>query len=280
MARSAKLQIVIGGKGKGKTTVTKKFLRQYVAGNPATGAHGRKVIIIDTQHEYSMEPDIKALAINQISLFAVHPEISIKRIPPFKLQTGEEMTPDEKADAVVHVLKKFRNGLVVLEDINEYISDYMPTDVVGIILSQRHKGIDVVIHYHSMGRVQKKLWPHVSLIRMHKCNDSVIDNRDKFPDKFECFKIAENIVDNQFADGNIYFFLYIDFENQKILCNVTTEERDKAIEYYLLEFGSKRIKSIDNVLKKGSSLSYKTLDDYQTGFDTEKERIIKTYFPR
>src|SRR5438128_319305 len=128
MSRGPMLCLVVGKKKIGKSWTTREILNKYVAGNPAAGNPGRKSIIFDTQNEYSQYPEIRALAINQIGLFTVHPEISIRRIPPFKLQTGEAMKPDEKARAVLHILSLFRNGLVLLEDINEYIGDHLPED--------------------------------------------------------------------------------------------------------------------------------------------------------
>jgi hypothetical protein len=275
MSRGPMLVLVVGKKKIGKSWTTREVLNQYVAGNPSAGTRGRKSIIFDTQNEYSIYPEILALALNNIALFSVHPEISIRRIPPFKLRTGEVMTPDEKAQAVQHILSNFRNGLVVLEDINEYIGDHLPQDVVGIILSQRHKGLDIILHYHSFGRVQKKIWPHVNLIRMHKCNDSVIDNKDKFPDKFECFSIAENIVNNQYNAGNIRFYLYIDFDMQKILCEITVQEKDEAVLQYLRRHHARLIKPYLDMRNAQGKKEY----SYVTAFEAEKHRIIKTYFP-
>lgn len=186
------------------------------------------------------------------------------------------MTPDEKAMAVMHILSLFRNGLVLLEDINDYIGDHLPEDVVGTILSQRHKGLDIILHFHSFGRVQKKIWPHVNLIRMHKCSDSVVDNRDKFPDKFECFAIAENIVNNQFNAGNIRFYLHIDFDLQKILCSITTQERNEAIQQYLARYSAKLIKPYLEMRDEKGKKQY----DYSKAYAAETARLLKTYFPQ
>lgn len=276
MAREPMLYVAVGQKGIGKSTATAEKLRQYRDGNPAAGQKGRKGLVFDAQHEYSdpvKYPDFKGLALNQIGLYTVHPTIEIRRVSPFK-PNGAEMTPDEKAMAVLHILQNYRNGSLLLEDINNYIGDHLPHDVVGTILSQRHKGVDMLLHYHSLGRIQKKIWPHINWIRMHKCNDSVVDNKDKFPDKFECFKIAENIVSEQFTNGNKWFYLHIDFVNQKIIAEITDQERDKAIEDYLMQNNARLI----TPYTKMKDSTGKGLYNYASAFQKEKLRCITAYF--
>src|SRR5271170_1400885 len=125
--RAPLLYLAVGMKRTGKSYRTMSILREMV------GTLHRKVLIFDTQDEYSDRtayPDIRSLAYNNVRTFTMHPEISIRRIPPFHFH-GEEFTPDEKAKTVVHILTNFRNGVILLEDLNDYIYDYMPEDVVG-----------------------------------------------------------------------------------------------------------------------------------------------------
>lgn len=271
MGRDAELFVVVGQKGSGKTTTTlNKDLLLCLRGNPATGAKPRRVLIFDTQNEY---PNVKTLPVNKIGLFSVHPQIEIRRILPFK-DDGTEMTHEEKATVVLHIAQHYFNGCLVLEDINDYIFDYMPGDLVAKILSQRHKGVDVFLHYHSLGAVHKKIWRHINEIRIHKCEDNVIDNRDKFPEKFEMFKITENIIDNQFTKGNPYFYLTVRNQQRKIIANISAQERQEALEQYLAMFHKRLIQPYLNMHDRVGKKQF----TYQQAWEKEMNRLNSTYF--
>lgn len=235
MGREPKLIVATGKKGVGKSFKTMEFIRKYVQPNLSTGWPGRKALLYDVNNEYndpSKFPDVRALSLNDVAKYSAHPKIEIRRIPPF-YRTGEEMPPDVKSKAVLHILLNFRNGLVLLEDINNYISDFMPKDVVGTILSQRHKGIDIILHYQSIGRIQAKVWPHINVLRMHKTSDSVARHWEKFPDKYECLQIAEFIVNERYLKGDIRFHLHVDFDLEKIFGDFTMDEFEVAVDKYI-----------------------------------------------
>lgn len=268
--RSAKLFVGVGQKESGKSSLTLKFLQQYVMGDPTTGFPPRRALIFDTQYEFE---GVKTLPLDKVGLFSVHPYIELRRILPFI--NGREMTPDQKVVAVKHILQHLRNSALVLEDINNYIFDYMPGDVVGEILSQRHLGIDLILHYHSLGRIHEKVWPHINIIRLHKCEDTVVDNRLKFPEKFEMFKIAENIVNDQFIGGNKYYYLHIQMLSRKIIADdITDEQRNKAVDDYLTSYSHKLISPMLKQRDKENKVRF----TYSTAYDRERERIIQTYF--
>jgi hypothetical protein len=268
------LYLAVGMKRTGKSYQTMRILRQMVA-----QLH-RKVLIFDTQNEYSDKvqfPDIRTLAHNQIALFTLHPEVSIRRIPPFHIsgsRSGEEFTPDEKAALVVHILSYYRKGAILLEDLNDYVYDYMPQDIVGKILSQRHKELDIILHYHSLGAVQKKIWRHINVIRLHKCEDSVLTNKDKFPDKYELFRLAELLVNEQFSAGNKFFFVEILTNENKITGEFGPEDRDKAIESYISLHYNSKIRPLLNQFARGGKRQFTE----QTAFEAVYVELKTTYF--
>lgn len=57
------------------------------------------------------------------------------------------MTLDDVANTLFIILETFRNGLLLVEDINKYISDTMPNDLVGAICTNRHIGVDNIIAF-------------------------------------------------------------------------------------------------------------------------------------
>lgn len=271
MGRDAELFVAVGQKGSGKTTTTlEKDLKLCVRGNPATGARPRKVLIFDTQLEY---PFIKTLPIDKIGLFSIHNVVEMRRIIPFTADNFE-MTQEEKVEVVKHILKYYFNACLVLEDTSDYIFDYMPGDILSKILGQRHRGVDIFLHYQSLGRIQKKVWPHINEMRLHKCEDNVIDNREKFPEKFEMFKIAENIVNRQYQNGNEYFYVTILNRKRKIITDISEEEKKQAIEEYLSVFHKRLIQPYLVMADKHGKKTY----NRATAWDLEMQRLNTTYF--
>lgn len=273
MGREPILTIVIGRKRVGKSYITMQVLRKLAKGDPGNGTPPRKVLIFDTNKEYSNERDIKLLALKDVALFSRHSKVEMRRVQPV-LPTGVDMTPDQQVVAVLHILNNYKNGVLLLEDINSYIGDYVPGDAVGVILKQRHVGVDVILHYHSFGRVQKKIWPHINMIRMHKCNDGVNSNYSKFPDKYEIFKIAENIVNDQDFKGNHRFYLYIDNDVDKIHANISVQERDEAIDKYISECYNQLVSPYLNMRNSAGEKTY----TYASSVAEVKKRLISKYF--
>ncbi len=274
MGRDAELFVAVGQKGSGKTRTTlEKDLLLCVRGNPATGARPRKVLIFDTQNEYAAYPFIKTLPVDKIGLFSMHRIVEMRRIIPFG-PDGYELTPEEKVEVIRHILKFYFNNCLVLEDINDYIFDYMPGDIISRILSQRHRGVDLFLHYQSLGRVHKKVWPHINEIRMHKCEDNVIDNRDKFPEKFELFKIAENIINNRYRQGDEYFYVTIINRKRKIITDITPQEKEQALEEYLSMFSKQLLQPYLTIGDRVGKKKYTR----PAAWDIEMNRLRSTYF--
>jgi hypothetical protein len=229
MGREPKLLVAIGKKGVGKSYTTEKMIQSYVKGNPAKGVPARRVLILDVNDEYA---NYKALRIQDITLFSVHPMIEARRIRPF-LDDGRKMTLDDIAQTLFVILETFRNGLLLIEDVNKYISDTMPNDLVGAICTNRHIGVDIILHYQSIGRITSKVWQNVNIIRLHKFTDTVKKHKHKFEDKFEYLSIAEAMINYKYEQGEKHFFLYADIDNDKIYGSFTKEDMEMAVNIFL-----------------------------------------------
>ena len=229
MGREPKLLVGIGRKGSGKSYTTRKMIDQYVMGNPSKGVPGRKVLILDVNDEYY---DIKAIRIQDVTLFSVHPMIEIRRIRPF-LDDGRKMTLDDIAQTLFICLETFRNGLLLIEDVNKYISDTMPNDLVGAICTNRHIGVDIILHYQSIGRITSKVWQNVNIIRLHKFTDTVKKHKHKFEDKFEYLSIAETLINQKYDAGDKRFFLYADIDEEKVYGAFTTDDWENAVNAFI-----------------------------------------------
>jgi hypothetical protein len=229
MGREPKLLVAIGKKGVGKSYTTEKMIQQYVVGNPAKGVPARRVLILDVNDEYS---GYKAISIQDVMLFSAHPMIEARRIRPF-LDDGKKMTLDDIAQTLFICLDTFRNGLLLIEDVNKYISDTMPNDLVGAICTNRHIGVDIILHYQSIGRITSKVWQNVNVIRLHKFTDTVKKHKHKFEDKFEYLSIAETMINQMYDRGNKHFFVYADIDEEKIYGGFTNQDMENAVDNFL-----------------------------------------------
>lgn len=263
MPRIPKILVVYAKKGGGKSYTTMKMMRQTVAGNPAKGVPPRRCLILDVNDEFV---DIPALNIKDIDLFSVHNIIEIRRIRPFIIDENgksKRMTLDDIANTLFYILEHFRNGLFLIEDINRYVSDTMPNDLVGAICTNRHIGVDMVIHYQSIGRITSKVWQNVNLLRIHKITDTVAKHKHKFEDKYEYLSIAEIIVNRRYDNGYKRFFLYADVDEEVLTGNFTQKEFEMAVDDFISIEHKTLIKPLLNAIDQNGKKKYTPQQAYQ-----------------
>jgi len=267
--REPKLGVAVGRKGCGKTYQTEKMIQSYIVGNPSKGVPARRALIFDVNDEYE---NIKALKVTDIMKFSVYPVIEARRIRPFK-DDGKRMTINELQETLFVILDKYRGGLLLIEDLNRYVSDNLPNDLIGAIVTNRHTDTDIILHFQSIGRISPKIWQNINWLRFHKITDSVARHRDKFEDKFEMFQLVENYVNTEFRNGNERIFIYVDIDNEKIK-GVDRQKFNSVMEEYLSANYNKLIAPLlkQKDLGKGS----KTFTPQQA-VESQKKRIIKYY---
>lgn len=276
-SRIQKLGVIVGRKGVGKTYRTIEYILNYVQG---IGGVPRKVLIFDVNDEYGeykLERGvvyIKALAIKDIPLFSVHPKIEIRRIRPFS-DSGHKMTLDEMSLVLQHIIDVFRGGLLIIEDINKYISDTMPNDLIGAICTSRHLDLDVMLQQQSIGRVHTKVWQNINFLRFHKNSDSVEKHKTKFPDKYELFTVAEKLVNSQYRNGNERFYVHIDLDEEKIIGNYTKEMFLFAIDEYVGENYASLIKPL---LNRRSISGEKKVASPEQAYNEVRKRLYLDFY--
>jgi hypothetical protein len=204
--------------------------------------------------------------------FSAHPHIEARRIRPFH-DTGVRMTISEIQDTLFKILNDYRGGLLLIEDINRYISDYLPNDLVGAICTNRHTDTDIILHFQSVGRVSPKIWQNLNWIRFHKNTDSVDKHRGKFEDKYEMLKLVENYVNQEYHSGNQRYFCYVDIDDEKIK-GVDRKKFEKVVEQYLSENYRKLIAPMLQQKDLGGGQKKHTP---QQAVQIQKDRIIKYY---
>lgn len=224
--RIPKLGVAVGKKGIGKTYTTTQMIDGYIEGRG--GLEPRRALILDVNDEFTQ---YKAISLKHIELFSVHPKIEARRVRPFS-DDGRRMTLKDIADALWRILEVYRGGLLLIEDINKYISDNLPNDLIGAICTNRHTNTDIVMHFQSIGRITPKIWQNINWLRFHKNSDTVERHKNKFPDKIGMLSLVESIVNKKYYDGDQRNYLWVDIDEERIYGNLKPKEIDEAINDY------------------------------------------------
>lgn len=238
--REAKLIMVAGRKGVGKTYQTIRQIADYLKSN--SQKRGRKVLIFDVNNEFGNVredhhnlrfPDIGLIRLSQVPAFAKITRPFARRVSVFK-DNGQRMTLSEMAQALGYILEHYRNGLLLIEDINKYITDSLPGDLIGAICTQRHVSVDVVIHVQTVGKLfNPKLWGNCNEIRLHRTDDTIERHKNKISGNIEHLLIMEKLIELKFKAGDKRFCCYLDKDSGKIRGRFTMAEFRKAVEDYL-----------------------------------------------
>lgn len=243
MAREAKLMVAIGKKGVGKSFQTLELISSYLNGFNGK-SKPRKCLIIDVNDEFDDPrgthknpklPSIKTIPATPeaLSLFTRSKNIECRRIRPYN-KDGSNMDHKQLQETLKVVLANYQYGLLLVEDINKYISDSLPMDFFGKLTTMRHVSVDVVIHYQGIKKaLHPKIFPNTNIIRWHKCGDSVRTMEKKH--QVALFFLAEQLVDFHYKKGDKRFNCYVDLDNEKIYGKFTKHTFQKAIENHLQE---------------------------------------------
>ena len=265
--REALLGVAVGKKGIGKTYTTLQIINQYIKGGLNTKP--RRALILDVNDEFT---SVKAIKLEDVKLFTYHPKIECRRIRPYN-DDGSKMTLSEVADALWKVLADYRGGLLLVEDINKYVGDYLSNDLVGALCTNRHSNLDIILHFQSIGRVGTKVWQNINWLRFHKNTDSVDRHKKKFEDKWEAFKICEILVNKQYFGGNKYFYVTFDCDLEKIKGAYSQKMMTEAIDEYIALHHSRLVKPISNRVNAQGKKKHTS----QSATKEVKDTLVKMY---
>ena len=235
-SRESGMMAVTGIQGVGKTYRNMHIIADYVRDKPKTRVRGRKCLIFDTNGEYTPEQfsrnDIPNFKITRIALKDVE-QWSRTDNSECRRIDAKHLSIKEKKEAVEYLLKVYRNGMLVLEDINTYIlSVTFMEQIVGGIVNLRHRAVDVMISYQSLRPVEPRIWQNSRWVRFHYQADNVMDIKNKVTN-VALFKIAQLLVNDKYFAGDKRFFVYIHNFANKIQGNFTEDEFKSACRKYL-----------------------------------------------
>ena len=246
----------------------------------AVGKKGRKVLAFDTNDDDY--PKFRTVNPNHLKKLT---KISARRIRPFN-SDGTPMDNDGKKEVITKIMKSFKNGLVVLDDIDHYMTGAKGQSMIGALCTVRHKGIDILLTHQSVAKITTSEWQNCTWLRLHHQVDDVTRYRDRIP-KYEMVRIAQLIVDEQyelassaFAKGKLTeheyrvqksFFVYVNMREQRIKgCSRTAFIR--ACKKFIDQEESKKIRMLLNEEDFNGNKIYKTKNDAIIKMITDKLR--------
>lgn len=225
LERQPMIMLVCGETGVGKTYRNKLEIKRYMMDHLAVGKKGRKVLAFDTNDDDY--PKFKTVSPNHLKALT---KVSSRRIRPFN-PDGSPMDNDEKKEVITKIMKHYKNGLIVLDDIDHYMTGAKGQSMIGALCTVRHKGIDVVLTHQSVAKITTSEWQNCTWLRLHHQVDDVTRYRERIP-KYQMVRIAQLIVDEQyelcsnaFAMGKLSeqeykiqksFFVYVNMREQRI----------------------------------------------------------------
>jgi len=279
--REVKRIVVCGKQGVGKSWETIRMMLEAAQGKP--GVPPRKGLIFDVNDEFGDFPfvngrmSIRAISLKDITLFTVNNRYEVRRIRPY-FDDGRVMTSNDKAAVLEQILEQFNNGILLVEDPNTYVSDSIPADIIGKLVSTRHRSTDMILHFQNIGRAgHPKIVGNTSMIRLHKTNDSVSRHKNKFEEKTELLQIAEYIINKKYNEGNKRFFLWVDIDDSKIRGEYTLQEATLAVHEYISENFNTIVRPY--LLKRDIKTGNKLYKDEAVALEIARKEMMMTYFP-
>lgn len=223
--RQPMLMLVCGETGVGKTFRNVLEIENYMKDHPEISRKGRKVLIFDVNDDdYDCYITVSPDHIRDLKL------IRARRIRPLT-RCGETMSLDEKRDMVERMVKQFSDGLLVLEDLDKYMTGAKGQTIVGLLTTNRHHGLDIMISHQSIAKITTTEFQNCTWLRLHKQVDDVTRYRSRIPNYF-LVRIATIIVEEQYLIGNIRFFVYVNMR-KLLLRGCSREAFIRACKKYL-----------------------------------------------
>lgn len=264
MARQAIVQVAVARKGGGKTYITaNQIIASYIT--PTTKWKGRQVLIYDVNGEYTdkhcaeklkVKWTARPIKLEELAAWMASGKKEVRRVLPLDNTGNFTQDLDKMVEILRVILKTFRNGLLLLEDINAYLIDVSSKDVISAITRNRQKNLDILIHYQSFRAIPPRIWANLNICRFHKTNENISTVESKINNK-ELFYVAQALVNYKFKN-DIRFFCYVDNEMDKISGRFSRTDFRIAALNYLKENNPPSYKAAQNRWGKGSENAKKS----------------------
>lgn len=223
--REAGMSIAVGAQGAGKTYKTMHVVVDYIEHKPEIGVRGGKVLIYDTNGEYTPTQfaenglpnvNIRTIRMRDVAAWSRSDVNEIRRIDAKDLAI-----PDKRAH-VEYIIKNCRTCLVVLEDINTYILNVTFMEkMIGSLVNLRHRALDIIVSYQSLRAIEPRMFQNSRWIRLNYQSTTSVDKIEGKLNNPELFEIAIMLVTMKYRGLGGFikderFFVYIVYLKNKI----------------------------------------------------------------
>lgn len=250
----------------GKSYQTEILVKEYAKANPT-----RSVLIFDPNFEdtWNSYPTVH-FDIIDVGKAAKHykktgerivtqSERNLEKLPPgiriiapytvYK----ERMNNNQMLLTMITILNNYRNGLVLLEDVNKYTISFEKSEIQSSFKAIRHLSQDVIMHLQSLNPIRPVVYEATSVLRMHYDRFDLNKIKLKVGDFFTILRIAQLIVRKKYEQGleierkygqneayknaiDAYkrFFLYV-YLKESYITGVKIEDFIQACDDYLTE---------------------------------------------
>ncbi|HEY9084052.1 MAG TPA: zonular occludens toxin domain-containing protein [Vicingaceae bacterium] len=265
LERQPMLVLTCGETGVGKTYRNLIEIFRYMKDDSDTGRKGRKVLAFDVNDDDY--PQFKTVKVNLIQNLTA---INARRIRPIT-KSGRNMSIEEKRDVVEQMVNRFKNGLLVLEDLDKYMVGAKGQSIVGLLTTNRHNGLDIMISHQSIAKITTTEWENCTWLRLHHQVDDISRYRERIPNYF-LVRIATFIVDEQYdlanaayVDGDISkdefkkrksFCVYVDMRRLRIR-GVSRAAFIRAAKKYIDTHESRKVKMMLQEMNMDDSPKFK-----------------------
>ena len=254
--REPQLIIATGTKGVGKTYKTCELVQDYLTPNVKIGKKPRKVLIFDANGEYSNEEiqkngfrfRTKVLALKDIEDWSKQSRVEVRRVLPVDAN-GNELGTEKYPEILAVILHYYRGGMLILEDINKYLTETRDAKIIGALTTNRHRDLDIYIHLQSLAPLTTRMWQNANVVRFHYQMDDIDRYKARIPN-YELFKIAQLMVNEKYYSGQERFFCYVMNQLNKIKGAFSKKDFIVACRQYL-EIHPAKVKSISQKYVKG-----------------------------
>ena len=281
--REAGLLTDCGVQGVGKTYQNMKVIVNYVKNKIDIKVKGKKVLIYDTNGEYTEsqfrknghEVVIKLIKLQDVRDWCQSEVVEIRRID------AKHLSIPQKKYILEYLLKNFVDGLLVLEDINTYVLQiHHLEEAVGNIIKLRHKGTDCLISYQTARAIDPRIYGNSRWVRMHFQSGDVDDIKDKVPNP-QLYKIGQLMVNHRYINAtpennDERFFVYITKFGMGLRGPFRKEEFLYASTQYL-HLNPKLVNQQMRIYKTKEDVAYKQLTNlyYRMYYDNkDKEKLV------
>lgn len=246
--REAGMMPTTGTQGVGKTYQNMYIIKDYTRDKFNTKVKARKCLIYDVNGEYTKNQfyknginiDVKTLKVSDVVAWSKSNLTDCRRID------AKSLGGKEKKELLAYLIQNFRNGLLVVEDINNYVTNITHIEeVIGGLVNLRHRAVDVLISYQSLRALEPRIFQNCRWLRMHYQNDNVDDIKSKVTNP-ELFKIAQLLINRRYHEDDKRFFVYIFVADNKLEGKFGKDEFYEACRNYL-RINKKIIKEVQDV---------------------------------